>query len=290
MALAQLLPLPVAVRLALPSYAFIAWNGLFTGPAQLGPLLIAAGVSLAWAVAATTLGYLLFVRRDFTTAGHDGLGRRVLALLPVGALFAATAGILAATAPAAGITQDKVQQSVAPLPPAGRSAAPARRPRSAAGRHGRVHQGRRPRRDRRARQRLALRRLLAPARRRGHRVGDLPAGGAVAGVGCAPAPDRSRRRRRLRQPRAGEPLHVVPDARVAAALPGGAPGVRPGPGAGRVPPVRGIGRLTGDREASGPPGSVALSVVPNPVDGGHFTRSCGLKSPKSILHSPVFTG
>ncbi|WP_206791272.1 ABC transporter permease [Amycolatopsis sp. MtRt-6] len=113
MALAQLLPLPVAVRLALPSYAFIAWNGLFTDPAQLGPLLIADGVSLAWAVAATTLAYLLFVRRDFTTAGHDGSGRRVLALFPIGALFAATAGILAAATPAAGITQDKVQQSVA---------------------------------------------------------------------------------------------------------------------------------------------------------------------------------
>src|SRR4051794_17620157 len=37
MALAQLLPLPVAVRLALPSYAFIAWNGLFTDPGRLGP-------------------------------------------------------------------------------------------------------------------------------------------------------------------------------------------------------------------------------------------------------------
>ena len=32
MELAQALPMPVAVRLALPSYAFIAWNGLFTSP------------------------------------------------------------------------------------------------------------------------------------------------------------------------------------------------------------------------------------------------------------------
>ncbi|KDN24005.1 ABC-2 family transporter permease [Amycolatopsis rifamycinica] len=115
MALAQLLPLPVAVRLALPSYAFIAWNGLFTAPAQLGPLLIAAGVSLAWAVAATTLAYLLFVRRDFTNAAHDGSGRRAFAAVPLVALFALTAGILAAAAPApgSGITQDKVQRSVA---------------------------------------------------------------------------------------------------------------------------------------------------------------------------------
>ncbi|WP_410572301.1 ABC transporter permease [Amycolatopsis sp. cmx-4-61] len=115
MALAQLLPLPVAVRLALPSYAFIAWNGLFTDPAQLGPLLIATGVSLAWAVAATALAYRLFVRRDFTNAAHEGSGRRALAVLPLAALFAVTAGIIAAATPAlgSGITQEKVQQSVA---------------------------------------------------------------------------------------------------------------------------------------------------------------------------------
>ena len=33
MQVAQMLPLPVAVRLALPGYAFISWNGLFTDPA-----------------------------------------------------------------------------------------------------------------------------------------------------------------------------------------------------------------------------------------------------------------
>ncbi|MDQ7809501.1 ABC transporter permease [Amycolatopsis sp. A133] len=115
MALAQLLPLPVAVRLALPSYAFIAWNGLFTDPAQLGPLLIAVGVSLAWAVAATALAYRLFVRRDFTNAAHDGAEHRARTVLPLAGLFAATAGIVAAVTPApgSGITQDKVQQSVA---------------------------------------------------------------------------------------------------------------------------------------------------------------------------------
>jgi ABC-2 type transport system permease protein len=46
MQLAQMLPLPVAVRLALPGYAFIAWNGLFTSPAQVDPLLIGIAVSL----------------------------------------------------------------------------------------------------------------------------------------------------------------------------------------------------------------------------------------------------
>jgi ABC-2 type transport system permease protein len=115
MALAQLLPLPVAVRLALPSYAFIAWSGLFTDPVQLGPLLIGVGVGLAWAVAATTLAYLLFVRRDFTNAAHDGSGRRALAAWPLVALFAVTTGIIAAATPSlgSGIDQDKVQQSVA---------------------------------------------------------------------------------------------------------------------------------------------------------------------------------
>src|SRR4051812_44338033 len=59
--LAQLLPLPVAVQLALPSHAFLAWRGLFTSPAQAGPLLIGLAVSLAWAVVATTLAYHLFL-------------------------------------------------------------------------------------------------------------------------------------------------------------------------------------------------------------------------------------
>ncbi|MEU7790358.1 ABC transporter permease [Amycolatopsis sp. NPDC049159] len=117
LALAQLLPLPVAVRLALPSYAFIAWNGLFTDPVQLGPLLIAVGVSLAWAVLATALAYVLFVRRDFTNPGHDGAGRRgiVVGALPPAGLLAVTAGLVAVATPAtgSGIDQDKVQRSLA---------------------------------------------------------------------------------------------------------------------------------------------------------------------------------
>ncbi|MGW4525685.1 ABC transporter permease [Amycolatopsis sp. NPDC004378] len=117
LALAQLLPLPVAVRLALPSYAFIAWNGLFTDPVQLGPLLIAVGVSLAWAVVATVLAYVLFVRRDFTNSAHDGSGRRALVVgaLPLVALLAVTAGVVAVATPAtgSGIELGKVQQSVA---------------------------------------------------------------------------------------------------------------------------------------------------------------------------------
>ncbi|MCW2756058.1 MAG: transporter permease [Marmoricola sp.] len=46
MNLVLLLPVPVAVRLALPSSAFVTWRGLFTEPAQTGPLVIGIVVSL----------------------------------------------------------------------------------------------------------------------------------------------------------------------------------------------------------------------------------------------------
>ncbi|MFC8256804.1 ABC transporter permease [Streptomyces sp. NPDC057291] len=117
MQLAQMLPLPVAVRLALPSYAFIAWNGLFTNPAQLGPLLDGIVVSLVWAVTATALAYWFFVRRDFTNPSYDGSGRRAITtgLLPLVGLVAVTVAVVAGTTPSlgSGIEQDKVQRSVA---------------------------------------------------------------------------------------------------------------------------------------------------------------------------------
>jgi ABC-2 type transport system permease protein len=117
MQLAQMLPLPVAVRLALPGYAFISWNGLFADPQQLSPLLIGVAVSLAWAVVATALAYLLFLRRDFTNLTNDGTGRRALTVgvLPLAALLASTIGIVAAStgATGSGIDQDKVQRSLA---------------------------------------------------------------------------------------------------------------------------------------------------------------------------------
>jgi ABC-2 type transport system permease protein len=115
MGVAQMLPLPVAVRLALPSYAFIAWEGLFTGPAQLGPLLIGIAVSLAWAVLAITLAYLLFQRRDFTSLALDGHRALTLGAAPLAGLLVVTIGVLAIATPAtgSGIGQDKVQQAVA---------------------------------------------------------------------------------------------------------------------------------------------------------------------------------
>lgn len=117
MQLAQLLPLPVAVRLALPGYAFIAWTGLFTDPVQPGPLLIGIGVSLGWAVIATALAYVLFLRRDFTNLTYDGAGRRALAIgaAPLAALIGLTVLVVALATPSmgSGITRTKVQRSVA---------------------------------------------------------------------------------------------------------------------------------------------------------------------------------
>ena len=115
--LAQMLPLPVAVRLALPGYAFIAWNGLFSSPAQLGPLMIGVVVSLGWAVTGTALAYRLFLRRDFTNLAYDGSGRRAVrtGVPPLVGLVAVTVAVLAAAtgASGSGIEQDKVQRSVA---------------------------------------------------------------------------------------------------------------------------------------------------------------------------------
>jgi ABC-2 type transport system permease protein len=107
----QLLPLPVDVRVALPSYAFIAWRGLFTDPAQTGPLVVGVTVSLAVAVAASALSYRLFMRRDFTDPAYDGSGPRTLAgvLLPSAALLAVTVGVIAAATPASGTGIDKAK-------------------------------------------------------------------------------------------------------------------------------------------------------------------------------------
>jgi ABC-2 type transport system permease protein len=115
MQVAQLLPLPVPVRLALPGYGFIAWRGLFTSPMQLGPLLLSIMVSLVWTVVATGLAYWLFLRRDFT--GNEGVGRRAftVGVLPLVALVALTIAVIAAATPAtgSGIEPGKLQRSLA---------------------------------------------------------------------------------------------------------------------------------------------------------------------------------
>jgi ABC-2 type transport system permease protein len=115
--LVQMLPLPVAVRLALPGYAFISWNGLFDSPMQLRPVLTGVVVSLVWAVVATGLAYGLFVRRDFTNPAYDGSARRAVTygVLPLGGLLVLTWAVLAGTigAGGSGIDADKVQRSLA---------------------------------------------------------------------------------------------------------------------------------------------------------------------------------
>jgi ABC-2 type transport system permease protein len=109
--IAQLLPLPVVVRVALPSYAFIAWHGLFTHPAQTGPIVVGVAVSLAWAATAGALAYGLFMRRDFTDVAHDGRGRVVIgrAVAPLAALFALSVGVIASTTSASGSGIDKAK-------------------------------------------------------------------------------------------------------------------------------------------------------------------------------------
>jgi ABC-2 type transport system permease protein len=109
--IAQILPLPVVVRVALPSYAFIGWYGLFTHPVHTGPLAIGIAVSLTWALAAGALAYRLFMRRDFTDVAYDGSGGRVLAhaVLPLAALFAVTVGVVAGATSASGSGIDKAK-------------------------------------------------------------------------------------------------------------------------------------------------------------------------------------
>ena len=116
MDLLLLLPVPVAVRLALPSNAFLAWRGLFTDPAQPGPLLVGILVSLVWAATATALAHVLFVRRDFTGLAHDGAGRRALATaaLPLTVLVAITVLVVATIMPGGrtGIDRQKLEASL----------------------------------------------------------------------------------------------------------------------------------------------------------------------------------
>ena len=114
--LAQMLPLPVAVRVALPSNAFLTWRGLFTEPAQAGPLLTGVAIALAWAAVATALAYRLFLRRDFTDVTYDGSGRRVLVagVAPLAGLLAVTVAATAAVTPAtgSGIEKPKLQAAL----------------------------------------------------------------------------------------------------------------------------------------------------------------------------------
>jgi ABC-2 type transport system permease protein len=112
-----LMPVPVALRVALPMSGFTAYRGLLTDPVQQGPLWIGIAVSLTWAALATWLAHRLFVRRDFTDLAYDGSGRRFLlaGVAPLVALVAVTTGVVAAAtgATGSGIQQPKLEAALA---------------------------------------------------------------------------------------------------------------------------------------------------------------------------------
>lgn len=116
--LCQMLPLPLAVRFALPSQAFVAWRGIFTEPRQGGPLLAGLAASLAWTLLGTALAYAMLRRRDFTDVTYDGSLRRTLtlAVAPLTALILVSAlviGLMGGSRPAGGVQQDKLQNALA---------------------------------------------------------------------------------------------------------------------------------------------------------------------------------
>ena len=84
---------------------------------MLGPMLTGIAVSLAWAVTATALAYLIFMRRDFTSLANDGSVRRAITfgILPLLGVWVLSAGVVAATtgATGSGIDAGKLQRSLA---------------------------------------------------------------------------------------------------------------------------------------------------------------------------------
>jgi ABC-2 type transport system permease protein len=112
----QVLPMPAAARVTLPSFAFLSWNGLFTSPPQLGSLIAGVAASLAWAAVATALAYRLVTRRDFSSVPHDGSVRRAIAfgVAPLLVVWGLSAAVVAAAtgATGSGIDQAKLQRSL----------------------------------------------------------------------------------------------------------------------------------------------------------------------------------
>lgn len=112
----QLMPVPVALRLALPTNAFITYRVLLTEPTQLGPLWVGLAVSVSWTVLATWLAYRLFLRRDFTDLAYEGSGRRfvVAGLVPLLGLVVVTGSTLATQeVTGSGIDRSKLEAALA---------------------------------------------------------------------------------------------------------------------------------------------------------------------------------
>lgn len=112
----QVMPVPVALRVALPMNAFISYRGLLTEPMQLDALWIGLLVGLSWTALATLLAYRLFVRRDFTDLANDGSARRfvVNGLVPLVGLVGLTTVLVATTtgATGSGIDRPKLEAAV----------------------------------------------------------------------------------------------------------------------------------------------------------------------------------
>jgi ABC-2 type transport system permease protein len=115
--LAQMLPMPAVLRAALPSYSFLAWRGLFTEAVQERAVVVGVLVSLAWALVAAALAYVIFLRRNFTDVAFDGAGRRLAALagIPLAALLALGVAVVSLATPASGsgIDRPKLEHSLA---------------------------------------------------------------------------------------------------------------------------------------------------------------------------------
>ena len=113
----QLLPVPVALRVATPMNAFVSYRGLLTSPGHLDVLWVGAAVSLAWTCLATWLALRLFVARDFTDPSYDGSGRRFVlgGLLPLVALVGVAAAVVAAItgATGSGIERSELEATIA---------------------------------------------------------------------------------------------------------------------------------------------------------------------------------
>jgi ABC-2 type transport system permease protein len=111
------MPVPAALRVALPTNAFLGYRGLLATPGQLETLWIGLLVSLAWTTLATLLAHRLFVRRDFTDQAYDGSGRRfvVAGLVPLVGLTAATTVVVAAAtgATGTGVERPKLEAALA---------------------------------------------------------------------------------------------------------------------------------------------------------------------------------
>lgn len=84
----------VIVHMLLIGSAFDGWHGLFVARPFLGPLLVSAGVCLAWIAVCLTASWRILRRRDFV-AGGDSKGIGWIAPLRVVAIATAVFAVLA---------------------------------------------------------------------------------------------------------------------------------------------------------------------------------------------------